>query len=119
MPRRRKKQLTILRAMVLVAIACIILGLFGVHRHDTDVVGSLLLASLVIVVPVHFAIEGNRRDALEAGHCRTSEPDPEGARESFSRGFLTAEAQRSQRGRVATNSEEIQRGERGERGGNA
>ena len=83
MPRRRGYQLTIRHAMGLVAIAGVVLGLFAAHRQDQDVVAAFLLAALTIVVPVHFAIEANRRDAIESSGHRESETDPAGVDESF------------------------------------
>jgi hypothetical protein len=78
MAQRRGNRLTILRAMVLIAIVGIILGLFAADRDDPGMVTVLLLASLVVVVPVHFGIEGNRRDVLNIEAGRASHPDSRG-----------------------------------------
>jgi hypothetical protein len=68
--------------MGLVAIAGVVLGLFAAHRQDPDVVAAFLLAALTIVVPVHFAIEANRRDGNESSGRRASEHDPGGVDDS-------------------------------------
>jgi hypothetical protein len=75
---RNGNRLTILRAIVLIAIVGVILGLFAASRNDPGMVAVLLLASLVVVVPVHFAIEGNRRDAINIKADRASHPDSQG-----------------------------------------
>jgi hypothetical protein len=49
--------------MVLVAVIAVSLGLFAAHSLAGDAVAVVLL-SLVIAVTVHFANEGNRRDAV-------------------------------------------------------
>jgi hypothetical protein len=64
--------------MGLVAIAGVVLGLFAAHRQDQDAVAAFLFAALTIVVPIHFAIEANRRDGIESSGRRESEPDPGG-----------------------------------------
>jgi hypothetical protein len=65
--------------MSLIAIIGIVLGLFAANREDWDSVAVFLLASLVIVVPVHFAIEGNRRDAVNAEVHRECGSNQEGS----------------------------------------
>lgn len=64
--------------MVLIAIVGIIPGLFAADRKDPGMVAELLLASLVIIVPVHFGIEGNRRDALNIDADRARYADSRG-----------------------------------------
>jgi hypothetical protein len=77
MPRRHRNRLTIRRAMGLIAATGVVLGLLVAANRDDDqgIVAVLLIASLVVVVPVHFAIEANRRDALNAGQHRPGDPD--------------------------------------------
>lgn len=84
MPRRHRNRLTIRRAMGLIAVTGVILGLLvAANRGDDEgFVAACLIASLVVVVPVHFAIEANRRDArdaLNAGQHRAGDPDQEGS----------------------------------------
>jgi hypothetical protein len=67
MTQRSKNRLTIRRAMGLIGALAVILALVATNRDDADAVAFLLLASLVIVVPLHLAIEGNRRDAMIVG----------------------------------------------------
>ncbi len=76
MSHRQRNQLTILRAMSGIAILGVVLGVFAANRHDQDVVAAVLWASLVIIIPVHLAIEGNRRDVMNAGGERTGRSDP-------------------------------------------
>jgi hypothetical protein len=83
MPLRHGYELTIRHGMGLVAIAGVVLGLFAAHGQDQDVVAAFLLAALTIVVPIHFAIEGNRRDGIALSDHRESEPDPTGVDDSF------------------------------------
>jgi len=52
-----------MQAMAVVAMTAIILGLFASNPEDYQFTAVCLIAALVIVVPVHCAIEGNRRDA--------------------------------------------------------
>jgi hypothetical protein len=59
---RCRNRLTILQLMGLSAVAGGCLGLLAAYRHDADVIAAFMIASLVIVVPTHLAIEGNRRD---------------------------------------------------------
>ena len=61
-------------AIVLIAIVGVILGLFAANPLDQETVAGLLLGSLVIIVPLHFAIEGNRRDAISINTDWTSPP---------------------------------------------
>ena len=81
MPRRHGNRLTIRRAMGLIAATDVVLGLLIAANLDDDqgVFAVLLIASLVVVVPVHSAIEANRRDALNAGQYRPGDPDQEGS----------------------------------------
>ena len=78
MSHRHRNRLTIGRAMVLIAIVGIILGLFAAAGEHTGFVAELLLAALVIIVPVHFGIEGNRRDALNIDADRAWYSDSRG-----------------------------------------
>jgi hypothetical protein len=71
--------LTILRAMALVAIVGVILGLFAAYPQDQDSVAFFLISSLLILVPVHLAIEGNRRDRIEASLQQSECPDQDGS----------------------------------------
>lgn len=71
---------TILRAMALTAVVGVILGVFAANRHDQDIVACLLIASLVIVVPLHLAIEGNRRDGWDTALNTLAHCDQEGPR---------------------------------------
>lgn len=67
MSHRFKYRLTILGAMGYVAVVGCILALFAANRHQLEeLITIILLPSLVILVPVHFAIEANRRDAIKA-----------------------------------------------------
>ena len=75
MPHRRRNRPTILRGMVLIAVAGGILGGLAANRADLDVVGFFVIASLMVAVPAHLAIEANRRDAIEAGRRRAGHPD--------------------------------------------
>ena len=65
----------------LIVVTSVILGLLLAGNHDDDqgFVTVFLIGSLVVVVPVHFAIEANRRDALNAGHHQAGDPDQEGS----------------------------------------
>jgi hypothetical protein len=78
MPRQHANRLTIGRAMVLIAIVGIVLGLFAADREHPGTIAMLLLASLVVVIPWHLAIEGNRRDAPEVDSDRARNPDSRG-----------------------------------------
>ena len=78
-------RLTIGQVMTLVAIVAVILGLFAASRDDPGLVAFPLLLCLVVVVPVHFAIEGNRRDSLGIDTERASHSDSQGSPESFDR----------------------------------
>ena len=77
MRRRCKHRLTIRQSMALIAIAGIFLGLFAAYPNDQVAVGCFLVAFLVVVIPVHFAIEGNRRDPIVTGFNRGGHPDQE------------------------------------------
>ncbi len=79
MPHQQRNRLTILRAMALIAIVGIILGLFAANPDDQGAVAGFLIASLVIVVPLHLAIEGNRRDGIDAGLHRVAHSDQDGS----------------------------------------
>ena len=81
MPRRHRNRLTIHHAMVLIVVTSVILGLLVSANRDDDqgFVAVFIITSLVVVVPVHFAIEANRRDALNAGHHQAGDPDQEGS----------------------------------------
>ena len=78
-------RLTIGQVMTLVAIVAVILGLFAANRDDPGLVAFPLLLCLVVVVPVHFAIEGNRRDSLGIDTERASLSDSQGPPKSFDR----------------------------------
>jgi hypothetical protein len=78
-------RLTIGQVMTLVAIVAVILGLFAVSLDDPGLVAFPLLLCLVVVIPVHFAIEGNRRDSLGIDTERASHSDSQGSPESFHR----------------------------------
>jgi hypothetical protein len=73
-----RNRLTIFRAMGLIAVTGGVLSLFA-DPDDRSFVALSLIASLVLVLPVHFAIEGNRRDAFQAGHCREHARDEKGS----------------------------------------
>ena len=77
MARRCKYRLTIRQWMALIAMAGIILGLFAANTNDQGAVVDFLITFLVVVIPVHFAIEGNRRDPVVTGCTRTGYPDQE------------------------------------------
>jgi hypothetical protein len=61
--------------MGVIAILGVILGNFAAHPRDQDPVAAVLFAALVLLVPVLLAIEGNRRDAIDAGGDRASHSD--------------------------------------------
>jgi hypothetical protein len=63
--------------MSLIAIIGVILGLFAANPNDQDFVAVFLIMSLVFVVPVHLAIEGNRRDILNARLHQSGDSDQE------------------------------------------
>jgi hypothetical protein len=66
MPSTYGYRLTISKLMALVCAVGIVLALFAIFPDDSDAVIGLIFVSLVFVVPIHFAIEGNRRDAIAA-----------------------------------------------------
>jgi hypothetical protein len=64
--------------MGLIAVTGGILGLLAANPKDQDFIAVFLIASLVVVVlPEHWAIEGNRRDARNAGFPREGDSDQE------------------------------------------
>ena len=70
--------------MGLIAVTSVILVLLVSANRDDDqgFVAVFIITSLVVVVPVHLAIEANRRDAcdaLNAGHHQGGDPDQEGS----------------------------------------
>jgi hypothetical protein len=73
-----KNRLTIARVMCLISVGGGISSLF-VNPDDRGIVAVLLIASLVVVLSVHFAIEGNRRDDFQAEHCREHARDEKGS----------------------------------------
>ena len=80
MPHRHRNRLTILGAMSLIAVTGDILGLLAANPDDQDFIAVFLIASLVVVVlPAHLAIEGNRRDARNAGTHQEGDSDQEGS----------------------------------------
>lgn len=77
-------RLTIGQMMTLVAIAAGILGLFAASSDDPGLVAFLFLC-LVIVVPLHYAIEGNRRDSRGIDAERAGCSDSQESTESLDR----------------------------------
>jgi len=63
-------RLTISSLMILVCVAGIVLAPFAAKPEDRGFVIFLFVASLVVVIPLHLAVEGNRRDAIAARHAR-------------------------------------------------
>jgi hypothetical protein len=75
MPGRRKYRFTIRQLRVATAIAGTILGLFAAYPNDPGAVMGFLISFLVMVIPVHLAIEGNRHDPIVTGINRRDHPD--------------------------------------------
>jgi hypothetical protein len=66
--------------MGLIAVTGSILGLLAATSDDQDFIAVFLIASLVVaVLPLHLAIEGNRRDVRNAGFHREGDSDQEGS----------------------------------------
>jgi hypothetical protein len=77
MASKRGSPLTIAKLMVVVCASGIVLSLFAANPNDAGMIIGLIMASLVVVIPVHFAIEGNRRDAIGA-RCAGQEETGQG-----------------------------------------
>jgi hypothetical protein len=59
--------------MCLIAIVACAVAPFAANPSDREFVFVVFVAAMVILFPVHLAIEGNRRDDLEAGAARPVE----------------------------------------------
>lgn len=57
-----RKQVTIHQTMVLIAIAGVFLWLISAYREHLDALVCFLLPAIGLLIPMHYAIEANRRD---------------------------------------------------------
>ena len=67
-------QCSVGRLMGIIMLVGVSLGFLAANWDDRDAVLVILLPMIAIVVPLHFAIEGNRRDALRGAGDRTRQP---------------------------------------------